>query len=386
MNNQLFAKTDEYGILLYDEVFIYYDGPCVFSVKNILGHRYVGILESITDEYDRYILVPVSTARYIELVRNNITIREAYLSSELGGVFCLDRTSTEISSTKLLNKDDLLNCNLPPENEYLNFKESYTASELISKSEEQKVGIAQISFEKTDGHKQTIKAKELSLLLGKLQKVMDGIYKDWREEQGNACDQEKNIRMKKAAQLEVTRSYAASFGIEIESMEYRDIFNDSEFDEIMEKFVSIATLDDNFTADFCKSNENALKALKDYYKVLMMNNFAYRFQTSTPERKVSRFALSTSDITHKYTILSQIADDGVVQEKLEGRLYAFDVKSKTFKFSILGAKEISGKIDPDFDETIFDTNKTIKILVNKKTSSDISGVATDQYTLLRIED
>ncbi|MBR2505409.1 MAG: hypothetical protein IKB70_00505 [Bacilli bacterium] len=384
MNNKIFAKTKEHGNLFYDEIFIYYDGPCVFSVRNILGHRYISVLESITDSYDRYLLVPVSISRYVDFVRNKITIRNVFVESEAGGVFLLERMADETYLTNLVEEKDLLNYNLPPESEYLEYKESYTSSELLLESEERKVGIAQISFEKGDSHKQTIKAKELSLLLGKLQKVMDGIYKDWRTGQGDKCDSEKNLRMQKAVQLEVTRSYAASFGIEIESTEYRNIFNDSEFDEIMKKFASIAIFSDDFNADFCKSNENALKALKDYYKVLVMHNFAYKFQVSTPERKISRFGLSTSDIQHKYTLLSKIDDDGVIQEELEGRLYAFDAKSKTFKFSVLGIKEISGKIDSDFDETVFDTDKTIKILVNKKTLSDISGVITDQYTLLRI--
>ena len=75
MNNKIFAKTKEHGNLFYDEIFIYYDGPCVFSVRNILGHRYISVLESITDSYDRYLLVPVSVSRYVDFVRNKITIR-----------------------------------------------------------------------------------------------------------------------------------------------------------------------------------------------------------------------------------------------------------------------------------------------------------------------
>ena len=43
-----FISTEQYGDLEYDEIFLYYDGPCIFSVKNKLGYRFICLLESET--------------------------------------------------------------------------------------------------------------------------------------------------------------------------------------------------------------------------------------------------------------------------------------------------------------------------------------------------
>ena len=87
--NELFVFTDKYGALKYDEIFLYYDGPCIFSAKNKLGYRFICLLESESPELDRYIVVPVSTERYYAFVRNKWPIRRLFTMPEQGCVFAV---------------------------------------------------------------------------------------------------------------------------------------------------------------------------------------------------------------------------------------------------------------------------------------------------------
>jgi hypothetical protein len=132
--------TKEFGRLHIDEVFVYYDMPLIFSLINPLGYRYICIFESEDVESETYLLVPISFIRYQQLVSNTITIREIFEKPEMGEVLAVNIRAGGVDSC-FLSSEEVLHRNLPPADEYLDIKESYTKSELIRKSEEKDFGI-----------------------------------------------------------------------------------------------------------------------------------------------------------------------------------------------------------------------------------------------------
>ena len=380
--NKCFVKTKEYGELLFDEIFHFYDEPIFFSVINPLGHRFVCALEYECDEFDRFLLVPVSFVRYQKFVRNEITIRDMFLLSEMGGILAVCFYGDEIK-TQFVDKDTLSTMNLPPIGEYLDIKESYTAEEILRKAHESNSGLAQISFEKNGTHLQSIKAKELSLVTAKLQKVINGIAKDWCDNEGTNFSAEKRQVIKNAADIRITKTYAASFGIEIESEGYRDIFGESAFDTLMERFAEINYCNEQTSREYYSKHQNSISAIRDFYKALMLNSFAIKFQAALPQNRLAKVRLTTADVQRKYNHLSAIIDGGVEQVEYSGRLIAFDIKNKTFKFQLETGETISGKVDEDFNETIFDMGNQIKILVNRRKELSITE-ETQKFVLLQI--
>lgn len=384
--NELFVSAPKIGELYFDEIFLYYDGPCIFSLKNKLDHKFISILESEDDECDKYVVVPVSISRYRDFVSNQIPIRQVFSKSETGEVLLISipvNAEPEIVSIVSSEIDSL---NLPEETEFLDIKESYTKEELLIKSNEERRGITQISFEKNGGHQQSIKANELSIIMKRYQKVYDGIHKDWLVGEGANASASLRRNMKQDSQLMVTRTFAASFGVEFASESVRDLFEESGYDYMTRKFVSLVSSINAGKVDqpFFDSNKESVSAIRDLYKVLMSNNFAMRFQTATPKKEILRFSLSVGDVKSRYNFLSEVIDGKVEQIEMNGRLVAFDLTNRTFKFQPIDNAEINGKLDPDFDETVFDTENIIKVLINQKTELLQTRSMTNKYTLISI--
>ena len=128
--SKLFAQNTKYGELEYDEILLYYDGPCIFSVRNKLGYRFVCLLETESENADRYLVVPVSLERYNLFIRNNWSIRNLYTQAEMGGVFSV----TFSHGKEIINEHSLAEIeamNLPDANEMLEFNGGYTTREIL---------------------------------------------------------------------------------------------------------------------------------------------------------------------------------------------------------------------------------------------------------------
>ena len=170
--NNVFVTTTQYGELKYDEIFLYYDGPCIFSVKNKLGYRFICLLESEDILFDRYLVVPVSMERYNIFIRNQWSIRNLFMQPEQGGVFSVTffEKKQEIA---LVAEEELQKMNLPEEQEMLEYNGGYTTQEILFNSAEKNIPILQKSLEKNGEHRQYIYAEDLAKESIKFKKVFD---------------------------------------------------------------------------------------------------------------------------------------------------------------------------------------------------------------------
>lgn len=68
-------------------MFAYHDGPRLFTARNLLGHLYLVEWAAENELGDIWLLVPLSRARYQEIISAGIEFRDAYLKSETGFIY-----------------------------------------------------------------------------------------------------------------------------------------------------------------------------------------------------------------------------------------------------------------------------------------------------------
>ena len=71
---------------------------------------------------------------------------------------------------------------------------------------------------------------------------------------------------------------------------------------------------------------------------------------------------------------------------LVGTWTQISYETKTFQFKSNEGKVIKGKFDDDFDESVFDFEKEIKIHLEKQKQVDRTRKEKETYTLLFIEE
>lgn len=381
--NRLFVSTDQYGDLVYDEIFLYYDGPCIFSVKNKLGYRFICLLESESPELDRYIVAPVSIERYNAFVKNNWPIRHLFTMPEQGGVFSVTFRQ-ERSSVATLNIDEIISMNLPDDNEMLEYNGGYTSKEILLNSAEKNIPILQKSLEKNGEHRQFIYASELAKESSKFQKIFDGIANDEIKLLPES-QKERINEIRKACRVPIYGTYAASFGIQIEGTDYPRIGEEeTDFAKYLKVYFKLLEINNETSSDFFEMHKEALIALKGYYKTLISLGFNVKMTAATPRHEYFKYYMSREDIISRYGFLNYVTTNDVEQLTLVGTWTQIDIEKKSFRFRINTGENINGKFDEDFDESIFDFGKEIKILVDKKKETGRMGDESEKYVLLSI--
>ena len=384
--NKLFVNSDLYGELFYDEIFLYYDKPCIFSIKNILGYRFICLLENENEQFDRFIVFPVSIMRYNLFVKNNWSIRDLYTQPEQEGVFTVTFFSdrTDIVNVSL---NEIEQMNLPDKNEMLEYNEGYTTKELLLDSAEKGVPLLQKSLEKNGEHRQYIYATELARESLQFQKIFDGIATDEinKESKKGELSKGKQNEIKKACQLPIFGTYAASFGIKIEGTQLPSLLEEETlFAKYLKIYFEVINANEDVNEEFIEEHQNALSALKNYYKTLISLHFAIRINAATPKHEHFKFYFTKDEIINRYKKLNSITKNEVEQITLEGTWSSIDYEKKLFKFKTTDGKIVSGKFDEDFEESVFDFDKKISVLLETEKISTRIGSGKEKNTLLSI--
>lgn len=385
MTENLFVNSSKYGKLYYDEIFLYYDEPCLFSLRNLLGYRFIAILEKEDLSSSRYIVAPVSVARYKAFVENRCPIRHVFTKSEMGGIFAVEFNKSGALLYDIDNAD-LNELDLPEETEMLECNGSYLKNELVYQASEFNVPIIQKSLEKNGEHRQFIYTREFVRESEGFQRIFDGIAKDAiRALPVENCTPQIKKRIKESCKIPLMKTYAASFGVQIEGTDFALIGEEeSEFCKHIETYFTLLSLGDTADEDFYVRHKDALVALKKYYKTLLSLGFEVALQAATPMHKFYSNHLQRTDILNKYQYLSHITGSETEQLTLTGTWSEINIDNKTFKFKCETNEMIAGCFDEDFDESVFDFGSEISIIVDKKIAVARAGDESEKYTLLAI--
>lgn len=385
MNENSFVCSPRYGELYYDEIFLYYDGPCLFSLRNILGYRFIAILEREDSEHSRYVIAPVSVARYKAFVENRYSIRHVFTKSEMGGVFAAEFNQHGAHLYDIA-ADELENLNLPDDAEMLEYNGSYLRNEIVYNASEFNVPIIQKSLEKHGEHRQYIYAREFARESEGFQRIFDGIAKDAIQAiPEEKCTPKIKKRIKESCQIPLMKTYAASFGVQIEGIEFASLGEDeSDFCKHIATYFALLEMGDSANDDFYVQHKHAIVALRKYYKTLLSLGFDVKLQAATPAHKYYKSYLQKATILERYQYLNGIIGIDTEQLTLVGTWSEINIDNKTFKFKCKSGEMVAGSFDEDFDESVFDFESEISVIVDKAISVARAGDESEKYTLLSI--
>lgn len=83
-----FPETAQLGSLSLDEVFLYHNGPRLFSCRNAdTGALYLAVWAGDISGGDLWIVAPISNWQMHRLKKGELDIREAFTSTPKGAVF-----------------------------------------------------------------------------------------------------------------------------------------------------------------------------------------------------------------------------------------------------------------------------------------------------------
>ena len=353
-------------------------------MQNKLGYRFICLLETENEEFDRYIIAPVSICRYNAFIRNQWSIRRLYTDSELGGVFSVTFCKSEIK-INYLRKSEIELMNLPDENEMLEYSNAYTTNEILYKSVETNVPILQKSFEKDGGHRQYIFANELAKESAKFQNIFDGICKDEINNSKIKLSEDQIREKMNNCRVPIFGTYVSSFGIQVEGIQYPELIEEeTDFSRYLKIYFELLDVNSETNMDFMNYHKEALCALTKYYKTLLALGFSVNLKAATPSKWFKNTYLRKEEILFRYKFLNQTINKNIEQLEFAGKWSRIDYRKKKFEFKCDNNEIIEGKLDDDFDTTIFDFNDHITILVEKTIEVNKSGAKLEKYILLSI--
>lgn len=75
-------KYNDIGILKVKDVFVHYDYPRVFSCMDKFNSLYLFYQTDFDKNFDEFLIVKMSNAKYYKLISNQITLRESIIFHE----------------------------------------------------------------------------------------------------------------------------------------------------------------------------------------------------------------------------------------------------------------------------------------------------------------
>lgn len=117
----------ELGTLRIVDILDWYDGPKLFVAENAVGTRYFALWADEFPDANEWLYVPVSETRLNDLYTRTVSIREAYVAPEEPFVYRIRvRPSGRKTKVTRVHPRDLEIDDLPPEDDFLEVKESFS--------------------------------------------------------------------------------------------------------------------------------------------------------------------------------------------------------------------------------------------------------------------
>jgi hypothetical protein len=116
--SEVFGKFSEIGTLYITEVYHYYEYPLHFLCENESEHKYLVLT---IEGGKRWILIPISSKRLLELKLNKVSGRDVYRKAETGRICCVNNTTSGLK-TEWKDSSEIPDNNLPRKGVYLNLR------------------------------------------------------------------------------------------------------------------------------------------------------------------------------------------------------------------------------------------------------------------------
>ena len=380
MNEQKYFTIESVDYFLCD-VFLEYEQPELFTVCNVIGNTFLVMLVDALDE--KWLMMPISTAKVCNLEYGKIGIREAFIHPEID-IWFVSRVDGQYK-IKQISPEDIREDYLPLEDAKLNWNnlQMPVIQEDLYKTasmRQRDIFDIRVISEETEDH--TIDAKKFGSLLIIVNDSIKGIAKERNRKAG------KKRGLTSGCSLRYLGSYAGSFGIRLEAEDFSNLLDETKLTPILNELFQLLEI---------KSNEDLSKivkersftyanALRKLLKYSSDNNAGIDFSFVTPRAMYQRTASWKSDFSKNTLIyLDQLISEESKEEEYIGNLVSVSTKQNNFTFETDSDEEIKGKIDPSLKEFIFEVKSYAKIKVIKTVKITNANETEEQYRLIGYE-
>lgn len=212
------------GRLRLSEVYHYYDGPKLFVCANVSGQHYLVFWLGDDGGLNEWLYLPVSSTRLGVVAGGEMSLREACLTAEDGVLWriAIGRNETVLHR---MNPADLQDHDLPDPGAIL-YTDRQTLEPQVEPIEmhalRSHADAVDLELAPESSHRTIIKAKTLGATLVDFQELVHAIHfshSGFRSRRGRP-PADKRLE----SELNATGTFAASFGIRLESRVHADLF------------------------------------------------------------------------------------------------------------------------------------------------------------------
>lgn len=378
-------------------IYEYYDEPITYSFYNDVGSLFLANLVDWDEEKSAniWLYIQVELNEIIKLENKELTLREITMDA-------MDKHSyigieTDTKEDFFLLEPQSIDANyIPDEGSYIVFENEKKLLSVAKNMSETLIKnnryVLEISFEPEGKHDHEIDSRFLGNALIDTQNIISSL----------ALPSTSNIlsrypeEIKKATQMKVTDTFAASFGIRLESNVHANILSDDIVSKSLQKFHLLfdnlskdePNMNKEFYSDF---NAKSMQKFNDLVEEMSEKNISGKIKIGTPLPGANT-NIKESTFTVKNLKDFSILAEKNVSEKTEnitvnGVLYMHDHKSKMFKiFSDSKEDElvIKGMVNDNLSDSVFiiPSNGSAKI---KKTTTINNVTKKGKVTYVLLE-
>lgn len=386
------------GHLEMVEVFVFFDGPRVFSCQRTAGQKYLAewVGELDDNDADEWLYVPVSTDRLTQIRSGGIALRQAFTDPEDQLFHVITFYNGQADQVRTVNPASIDDEWLPAPDFFIELPTS-TLPPAVGPKEFERRAIAEsrtrlrIELDRLDRFRSEASTKDVGSLLLQLQRLLDNV--GFSIEYGDQVYAQGPIPTSVAKQMEseVVELSAASFVIELAASTYDDLFGDSLFARASDTVLNLldVDLDRGQLADKVSSlGPRAAKSFRKFVDTVSATESEIAIAAASRSVGFKNRTLSEERIAFLSQMLNSIVPDeevSLINEEMQ--LYAYDSSSHTFGLRDSRGDEYVGRVEEAAKAHI--ANPTIdrryKVLLAAVASmDDVIGETKIKYRLRQL--
>lgn len=380
---QLFYNSPHFGKLVYDEFFMYYEEPLLFTVTNSIKTKFLCVLSSEENGERKWLFVPVSEQRIYNVKAGYIGVRECFEHPE-NQLFLIENHEDTWNET-VIKICDVLQDYLPNERLYLHINTQTEDDALVEQVAVERRIIFDVRLvEKSNPNLHEVPLKYYAPLVNQLHAVsMNYVRHNVKLKTISSSER------KKLAQLDVALPEAGSFIIRFKSHEIADITN--------ENLVLSCILDDLFDLvgnDFDKfdvliknCSNQIVSSFRKFMSEILNENYDFEFKSVMLDRKIRRVNINQQDIKKRIDKIDSYLPTKEEIAEYNGYLTGGQIAKRNFVFTTEDGDVIRGKIENKSMETLtLSKSKMVsaKLRVKLVFNEELDNYK-EEYTLLDIQ-
>jgi hypothetical protein len=345
--------TELLGNLRQLEVYVYYDGPKLFTCQSGVGQVYLSVWLDDGEEHDYWLLAPLSIARFDQLRVGQLDLRTVFTRPEDGIVFRLAvsrRTGT--GQAEPILPDTLSDDMLPEPDQYLPVTADAVPPALASLTDPTSVA-KQVWRHALDlrlrlparyGYRAPV--RELATLLLPLQDTVDAIV------YGSGVDLAQRGRLPVSmlghTELSWQMNYPSSFGMVLTATEQADLFGNSIVAPALARLVELVDCGSDrarLTDHLQNVHQRAATRYARFLGSLLRANAELDISWVTPEEDRQTATMSLQVAREALEIVNQVVLQMPEETTVVGLLVGLNIRLRTFEVSeTTSGKRYSGRI------------------------------------------